>query len=128
MSLRDNLKVMVVDDTSVSRKLIVQAIEAMGVKSIETTRDGQSALKSMISSPVHLVVSDHNMPGMTGIELLRAMRSKGPTAKTAFILITGRPERSVIEEGKKLGMHNFLPKPFTPKDMKKCIEAVVGPV
>ena len=128
MPLRDTLKIMVVDDTSVSRALIIQAIEAMGVRSIDHARDGQSALKALAVRPAHLVVSDHNMPGMTGIDLLRALRSKPATAKTAFILVTGRPDRALIAEGQKLGMHNFLPKPFTPKDMKRCIEGVFGPV
>ena len=68
------------------------------------------------------------MPGMSGLELLRTMRAGTSTAKTAFILVTGRPDKEMIATGKALGMNNFLPKPFTPQDMKRCIEAVVGPV
>lgn len=128
MALRDTLRVMVVDDTSVSRTLITQAIEAMGVRNIEAVRDGASAMKALAVRPAHLVVSDQNMPGMNGLELLRALRSKPTTAKVAFILVTGRPDREMIAQGQKLGMHNFLPKPFTAKDMRHCIEAVVGPV
>lgn len=128
MALRDNLRVMVVDDTSVSRALIIQSIEAMGIKHVQHAADGRKALDALTRSPAHLVVSDHNMPGMTGLEMLRVMRSGAATAKMAFILVTGRPDRALIEEGKKLGMNNFLPKPFKPADMKRCIEAVVGPV
>ena len=128
MSLRDNLRVMVVDDTSVSRALIIQAIEAMGVRRIQHASDGRKALDALARSPAHLVVSDQNMPGMSGLELLRTMRAGTSTAKTAFILVTGRPDKEMIATGKALGMNNFLPKPFTPQDMKRCIEAVVGPV
>ena len=128
MSLREKLRVMVVDDTSVSRALIVQSIEAMGVRQIAHARDGQSALAALSSQPAHLVVSDMNMPGMSGLDLLKALRGKAATARTAFILVTGRPDRALIADGKKLGMNNFLAKPFTAKDMRQCIEAVVGPV
>ena len=128
MSLRDNLRVMVVDDTSVSRALIIQSIEAMGIRRIQHAADGKKALDALARQPAHLVVSDHNMPGMSGLELLRVMRGGADTAKTAFILVTGRPDKELIATGKKLGMNNFLPKPFTPQDMRRCIEAVVGPV
>ena len=128
MSLRDKLRVMVVDDTSVSRALIVQAIEGMGVRNIRHAPDGKKALDMMTREPVHLVVSDQNMPRMSGLELLRLMRAGTNTAKSAFVLVTGRPDNELIAQGKKLGMNNFLTKPFTPQDMKRCIEAVVGPV
>lgn len=128
MSLREKLRVMVVDDTSVSRALIIQSIEAMGIRRIQHAADGKKALDMLTREPAHLVVSDHNMPGMSGLELLKLMRSGQNTAKMAFILVTGRPDKAVITEGKALGMNNFLPKPFTPQDMKRCVEAVVGPV
>ena len=128
MSLRDKLRVMVVDDTSVSRALIIKVIEDMGVRHVHHASDGKKALDALMRTPTHLVVSDQNMPGMTGLELLKMMRVGTNTAKMGFILVTGRPDNALIAEGKRLGMNNFLTKPFTPKDMKRCIETVVGPV
>jgi len=126
MALRDQLRVMVVDDMSTSRGLIVQALEAFGIKSVSHAADGPSALSAIEKSPVHLVISDYNMPGMDGLQLLHALRTGAKTKGTGFILITGRAERQIIESGKKLGMNNFIKKPFQPDDLKKCIEAVVG--
>lgn len=126
MALRDQLRVMVVDDMSTSRGLIVQALEAFGIRAVSSASDGPSALEAMRTSPVHLVISDFNMPGMDGLQLLHALRSQPKTKGTGFILITGRAERQIIENGKKLGMNNFIKKPFQPADLKKCIEAVVG--
>jgi len=63
---------------------------------------------------------------MDGLQLLHALRTGAKTKGTGFILITGRAERQIIESGKKLGMNNFIKKPFQPDDLKKCIEAVVG--
>ncbi|WP_407943275.1 response regulator [Mangrovicoccus ximenensis] len=66
------------------------------------------------------------MPGMDGLQLLHSVRATPKTKGIGFILITGRAERQIIDNGKKLGMNNFIKKPFQPLDLKKCIEAVVG--
>ncbi|MEM8554270.1 MAG: response regulator, partial [Pseudomonadota bacterium] len=84
------------------------------------------ALEHIARSPVHLVISDYNMPEMDGLQLLHAVRNGVQTKGVGFILITGRAERQIIEHGKKLGMNNFIKKPFQPDDLRKCIEAVVG--
>lgn len=126
MALRDQLRIMVVDDMSTSRGLITQALDAMGIRQIGYATDGPGALLILEKTPVHLVISDYNMPGMDGLQLLHALRSNARTKGVGFILITGRADREIIETGKKLGMNNFLKKPFTPQDLRTCIEAVVG--
>ena len=126
MSLRDQLRVMVVDDMSTSRGLITQALDAMGIRNVASAADGASALRLIETSPVHLVISDYNMPQMSGLHLLHALRSAPRTAKVGFLLITGRADRDIIEHGRRLGMNNFVKKPFQPQDLKSAIEAVVG--
>lgn len=126
MALRDQLRVMVVDDMSTSRGLITQALDAIGIRSVAAVADGPSALQLIERSPVHLVVSDYNMPGMDGLRLLHALRTGPKTAKVGFLLITGRADREIIDHGRQLGMNNFLKKPFQPNDLKQAIEAIVG--
>ncbi|AZQ67853.1 response regulator [Silicimonas algicola] len=126
MSLRDQLRVMVVDDMSTSRGLITQALDAIGIRNVATASDGKSALASLAKSPVHLVISDYNMPEMDGLHLLHYLRNTPQTQKTGFLLITGRADPAIINKGKQLGMNNFLPKPFQPADLKSAIEAIVG--
>lgn len=126
MALRDQLRVMVVDDMSTSRGLITQALDGFGVRQIESSADGPSALEKLAAWPVHLVISDMNMPGMNGLELLQALRKTPATHKVGFLLITGKADRQIIETGQKLGMNNFLPKPFQPADLRAAIEAIVG--
>lgn len=126
MSLREQLRVMVVDDMSTSRGLITQALDAIGIQNVATAGDGKSALASIAKSPVHLVISDYNMPEMDGLHLLHYLRSSPQTQKTGFLLITGRADPEVINKGKQLGMNNFLPKPFQATDLKTAIEAIVG--
>jgi len=126
MALRDQLRVMVVDDMSTSRGLITQALDAFGIRNVATSADGATALKTLETKPVHLVISDFNMPNMDGLQLLHQLRAGARTKGVGFILITGRADREIIDKGRQLGMNNFLKKPFEPADLRSCIEAVVG--
>jgi two-component system, chemotaxis family, chemotaxis protein CheY len=122
------LKVMIVDDTSVSRMLLFEGLTSFGLTDVRVSSDGEQALKMMISSPCHLVVSDYNMPNMDGLQLLWALREHAPTRGCGFILVTGKGDRTLIEQGKKLGLNNFLMKPFTNEGLRKCVEQVVGKI
>ncbi len=126
MALRDQIRVMVVDDMSTSRGLITQALDGFGIANVSIAENGKQAMQALASRPVHLVISDYNMPEMDGLQLLHALRSGPKTKGVGFVLITGRAEQQIIDHGKKLGMNNYLKKPFQPDDLRKCIEAVVG--
>ncbi|MGB0958634.1 MAG: response regulator [Halocynthiibacter sp.] len=126
MSLKEQIRIMVVDDMSTSRGLIIQNLESFGIKSIISADNGETALQLLQEKPVHLIISDYNMPTMNGLKLLYALRSNPATKGIGFILITGRVEREIIDYGKKLGMNNFIKKPFTPQDLKNALEVVVG--
>ncbi|MDA0720319.1 MAG: response regulator [Proteobacteria bacterium] len=126
MSLKDTLRVMIVDDMGVSRGLLVQAIEEMGIWKNQAENDGRAALNKLIADPVHLVLSDYNMPSMDGLELLRALRQHKATARIGFILVTGNPTPDLVAKGKALGLNNIIKKPFSTASMKQCIETVVG--
>lgn len=128
MALRDQIRIMVVDDMSTSRGLITQALDNFGISNVSTAEDGASALQILATHPVHLVISDYNMPNMDGLKLLHQLRSAAKTKGVGFILITGRAEQQIIDYGKKLGMNNYIKKPFQPDDLRKCIETVVGPL
>jgi len=111
---------------STSRGLITQALDGFGIRQVESARDGPEALAKIAAWPVHLVISDMNMPGMNGLQLLHALRTAPATRKVGFMLITGKADRQLIETGKQLGMNNFVAKPFQPNDLKTAIEAIVG--
>jgi len=128
MSLKDRLRVMVVDDMSVSRGLIVQALEDLGLKAIDYCNDAETAFRTLAAQPVHLVISDYNMPGANGLQLLAGLRQYRTTRKIGFILITGTTSNEIIDQGCELGMNNYLRKPFSTADLKTCIERVAGPL
>ncbi|WP_333868536.1 response regulator [Cypionkella sp.] len=126
MSLKETLSIMVVDDMSTSRGLITMALEEIGLKKVDFQSNGQDALKAISSRPVHLVISDYNMPGLDGLQLLQALRANKLTSRIGFILVSGRLDETIIATGRKLGMNNFLRKPFSTPQIRQCIEAVVG--
>jgi two-component system chemotaxis response regulator CheY len=126
MSLKESLRILVVDDMAVSRALITQSLEEMGVKHLDTESDPKSALGKLVAAPVHLVISDMNMPGMSGLDLLEALRRNKTTQRIGFILITGTPSPEILKRGQELGVNNLVKKPFTTVTLKSSIEKVVG--
>lgn len=128
MALKDMIKVMVVDDMSVSRGLLEKCLDEIGVQDVDYQKEGQGALKRLTERPTHLIISDYNMPVMDGLELLKALRGNKATEKIGFILVTGSEDAKVVTAGKQLGMNNYLKKPFTPESLRACLEAVVGPL
>ncbi len=126
MSLKDQLRVMVVDDMSTSRGILTQCLDDLGISNYMVENNGQSAYQKLTATPVHLVLSDYNMPGMDGLGLLKALREHRVTQRVGFILVTGKPTPEVIEVGKRFGLNNIIRKPFTVATMKQSIEQVVG--
>ena len=126
MVFKSQLHIMVVDDMSVSRGLIEQALDWAGLRNVQYEANGEVALRKLVVSPVHLVISDYNMPGMDGLQLLQGLRTSKSTHRIGFILITGTANRDLIERGKAAGMNNFIAKPFTKEGLLRCIESVTG--
>ena len=122
-----HLKVMVVDDTSVSRMLLVDGLNEIGIKNIALAADGEQALQLMMAEPLpHRVLRHEHAEAQRPAAAEGAARISRPTRQCCFILVTGKGDRAMIEEGKKYGLNNFLAKPFTPATLKAAIEAVVG--
>lgn len=126
MSLLQRIKIMVVDDMSVSRGLITQALEEIGFANIDFDKSGSSAFPRISANPVHLVISDYNMPGMNGLDFLEHLRMNSSTRGVGFILVTGSPTQEMLQRGQSLGLNNLVKKPFTTPSLKKAIEAVIG--
>lgn len=126
MALKDKLHVMIVDDMSTSRGLILQSLEELGISNTDFCKNGADAFRKVSARPVHLVISDYNMPAMDGLELLKQLRSNASTQRIGFILVSGSPTQEILDTGRRLGMNNFIKKPFTTAMMKACIESVVG--
>ena len=122
------ISVLVVDDQMTMRSLVRTSLQQIGMRDIREAADGEAGLREIVTKPAHLVISDFNMPNLDGLGLLRAVRAHPPTSKTAFIMLTGRADRELVQRAVQFGVNNYLVKPFTVAQLKGKMEAVFGPL
>jgi two-component system chemotaxis response regulator CheY len=120
------IRAMIVDDQMTMRSLVRSGLHQLGLQDIHEAPDGEEALRQLLLRPVHLVISDYNMPKLDGLGLLQAIRGHQPTAKLAFIMLTGRADKELVQRAVQLGVNNYLVKPFTVSTLRDKIEAVFG--
>lgn len=128
MPVASAIHALVVDDQMTMRSLVRTSLQQIGVREIREAADGEIALREMITKPAHLIISDYNMPNLDGLGLLRAIRSHPPTRGAAFIMLTGRADRELVQRAVQFGVNNYLVKPFTVAQLKGKLEAVFGPL
>jgi two-component system chemotaxis response regulator CheY len=111
------VRVLVVDDDPVIRR-IVQASLASAGHTVEQAGDGQSALELLKHDPIRLVITDWQMPGMDGPELIQRLRASTPDAYTYIILLTAKSEKEDVATGLETGADDYLTKPFNPRELR----------
>jgi len=121
-----NIACLIVDDQQTIRSLVRTGLQQLGFKTIHEAPDGEEGLRALLSRPVQLVISDYNMPKLDGLGLLRAIRSHPPISKTAYIMLTGRADKELVQRAVQFGVNNYLVKPFTVATLKEKIETVFG--
>lgn len=120
------IKVLVVDDQLTMRSLIRSTLQEIGIRDIADAADGEDGLKALQQRPVHLIISDFNMPKLDGLGFLRAVRAQEATKKSAFIMLTGRADMELVQRAMQFGVNNYVTKPFSPLQLRKKIEEVFG--
>lgn len=108
-----NIRFLVVDDFSTMRRIIRNLLKELGFTNVDEAEDGQVALHKLKTSPYDFVVSDWNMPNMTGIELLRNVRADPQIKHLPFLMITAEAKRENIVEAAQNGASGYIVKPFT---------------
>ena len=108
-----NLKFLVVDDFSTMRRIVRNLLKDLGFTNVEEAEDGSVALQKLRGEPFDFVVSDWNMPNMTGIELLRQIRADANLKKLPVLLITAEAKKENIIEAAQAGASGYIVKPFT---------------
>lgn len=108
-----NLRFLVVDDFSTMRRIVRNLLKELGFTNVDEAEDGQVALHKLKTQHFDFVVSDWNMPNMTGIELLRAVRADGQIKHLPFLMITAEAKRENIIEAATAGANGYIVKPFT---------------
>jgi two-component system chemotaxis response regulator CheY len=114
----EKLKILVVDDQSDARSMVRGMLAEMGITQIFEASDGKEALSFADAAidMIDVVICDWNMPKMTGIELLRQMRSVMPNLP--FLMLTGRSDIDSVAEAKSCGVTAYIRKPFSPANLE----------
>jgi two-component system, chemotaxis family, chemotaxis protein CheY len=119
------MKCLVVDDSAITRRILVNSLRSIGFTKIVEAVDGKQALE-VCTSDVDIVVTDWNMPGMPGVELIRSLRANPDMAGIPVLLITARSAKEDVIEAASAGVDGYVIKPFTPEVLKAKIEEVLS--
>ena len=117
-------KVLVVDNSAVMRQIIKKNLKELGFTELSEAEDGAAGLKKAGEEPVDLIVSDWNMPNMTGLEFLKAVRADASLKGIAFIMVTSESDKEKIMEAVKAGVNQYIVKPFNAIQLEEKIKAI----
>jgi len=119
-----NMKILIVDDFSTMRRIIKNLLRDLGFMNTEEADDGTTALPMLQTGKFDLLVTDWNMPGMQGIDLLRAVRADEKLANLPVLMVTAEQKREQIIEAAKAGVNGYIVKPFTAQTLKEKLEKI----
>jgi two-component system, chemotaxis family, chemotaxis protein CheY len=108
-----NMKILVVDDFSTMRRIVRNLLKELGFSNVHEAEDGVDALKKLRAESFDFVVSDWNMPNMTGIDLLREIRKDAALKHLPVLMVTAEAKRENIIEAAQAGASGYVVKPFT---------------
>lgn len=119
------MKFLVVDDSATMRRIVVNSLNRIGYQSIIEAGDGAEALEKLDDS-VAFVITDWNMPRMTGLELTQAIRALPGRQQLPVLMITARSAKEDIVSALESKVNNYIVKPFTPQVLKEKIDAMLA--
>lgn len=119
-----NMKILVVDDFSTMRRIIKNLLRDLGFSNVAEADDGNTALPMLKIRKYDFLVTDWNMPGMQGIDLLRAVRADPDLASLPVLLVTAEQKRDQIVLAAQEGVNGYIVKPFTAAILKEKIEKI----
>jgi two-component system chemotaxis response regulator CheY len=116
-----NMKVLVVDDMVTMRRIVKNILKQLGFGNVDEAENGQEALQKLRADTFGFVVSDWNMPIMTGIDMLRAIRADEKLKAIPVLMVTAEAQQSNLVEAVQAGVSNYIVKPFTAETMQEKI-------
>jgi two-component system chemotaxis response regulator CheY len=118
------MKILVVDDFSTMRRIIKNLLRELGFTDVDEADDGSTALPMLKTGKYDFLVTDWNMPGMTGIDLLKAVRADPELNKLPVLMVTAEAKREQIILAAQTGVNGYVVKPFTSGTLKEKIEKI----
>lgn len=124
MAFDTNMRVLVVDDFSTMRRIVKNILRQIGFTNIVEADDGTTAWETLNKDKIDFIISDWNMPNMTGIELLRKVRASEEFGDLPFLMVTAEAQQENIIEAVQAKVSNYIVKPFTAETMKQKIDKI----
>lgn len=121
-----DMKILIVDDFATMRRIVKNILVQLGYKNIVEADDGTTALDMLKNEKIDLIISDWNMPKMTGLDLLKTVRSNDATASLPFIMVTAEAQQHNIIQAVKAKVSQYIVKPFTAETMQEKLNKVFG--
>lgn len=124
MALDKHMRILVVDDFSTMRRIIRNLLRELGFDNVAEADDGHTALPTLRRGGFDLLITDWNMPGMTGLELLEKVRCDPQLAALPVLMVTAEAKREQIIAAAQAGVNGYIVKPFTAITLKEKIEKI----
>jgi two-component system, chemotaxis family, chemotaxis protein CheY len=124
--VQQNLNFLVVDDFSTMRRIIKNLLHDLGFANVTEADDGTTALPLLKSGSFDFLITDWNMPGMPGLELLKQVRADARLAKLPVLMLTAEAKREQIVEAAQAGVSGYVIKPFTAATLKEKIDKILA--
>ena len=119
-----NMKILIVDDFSTMRRIIKNLLRDLGFNNTEEADDGNTGLPKLQTGNFDFLVTDWNMPGMTGIDLLRAVRADDKLKTLPVLMVTAEAKKEQIVLAAQEGVNGYIVKPFTAQTLKEKIDKI----
>lgn len=120
-----DLRFLVVDDFSTMRRIIKNLLHDLGYANVTEADDGNTALPILNQGNIDFLITDWNMPGMPGLELLKAVRADAKLAKMPVLMLTAEAKREQIVEAAQAGVNGYVIKPFTAVTLKEKLDKIL---
>ena len=122
--MNKNMKILIVDDFSTMRRIIKNLLRDLGYNNTAEADDGNTALPMLQNGNYEFLVTDWNMPGMPGIDLLRAVRADPRIKDLPVLMVTAEAKREQIIEAAQAGVNGYIVKPFTAETLREKIDKI----
>jgi two-component system chemotaxis response regulator CheY len=122
--LNKNMKILIVDDFSTMRRIIKNLLRDLGYNNTQEADDGSTALPMLQKGDFDFVVTDWNMPGMQGIDLLKAIRADDSLKHLPVLMVTAEAKREQIIAAAQAGVNGYVVKPFTAATLKEKLDKI----
>ena len=119
-----NMDILVVDDASTMRRIVRGLLRELSLKNIREAENGSDAMEELRRKKADLVISDWNMPQMTGIELLRAIRSDAALKNVPVLMVTAEARKENIMQAVQAGVSNYIVKPFSAETLQDKLNKI----